>query len=203
MIKNPYSVLSERISYDNLQQISEMITLHCLKSQLKFGSSHTVKLYHEFINDLNRLNDKTHRFSDAYDLTQEVIYFLYPFIGYKLSDEFVTKKGKTSTIKHAAYNLICRNLGRIKSYSMHNYDIEFFNNKIKIDLEFYTDKDYTEVDKKVKKLKLTKTEKKALDGYLVGLPTGEIANFLKITRSAVYQARKKIQKKYETIFLKL
>ena len=67
---NPYNVLSENISLDNIQKMAELITLKCLRGRYSYAQRSLEKLYIGLVNDLNRSNHSTHTFSDAYDLVQ-------------------------------------------------------------------------------------------------------------------------------------
>ena len=91
---NPYHVLSETISFDNVQQIGELITLKALRGFLAFSRQSFEKLYIAYVKDLNRLNYPTHTFSDAYDLAQTAICFLCDFIGKELTDVYSIKNGR-------------------------------------------------------------------------------------------------------------
>ena len=103
---NPYSVFSETISLENIQQIGELITLKCLRGYCSYSRKTFHQLYIPYVQDLNRRNYPGHTFSDAYDLAQTAICFLLDFIGKKLSDVYTVKKRKIITIKRAAYNLV-------------------------------------------------------------------------------------------------
>ena len=95
---NPYNVLSENISFHNVQQIAEMITLKTLRGRYAYARHSLEWLYVGFIKDLNRSNDSSHIFSDAYDLVQTAICFLCEFIGKSLNDVYKVKNGKNITI---------------------------------------------------------------------------------------------------------
>ena len=73
---NPYNVLSETISCENVQQIGEMLTLKALRGLSKYPRVCYQQLYLSYIQDLNRRNYPAHTFSDAYDLAQTAICFL-------------------------------------------------------------------------------------------------------------------------------
>ena len=77
---NPYNVLSEIISFENVQQMGEMITLKTLRGYCTYSRQNFEKLYISFIRDLNRYHNPMHTFSDAYDLAQTAICFLCEFI---------------------------------------------------------------------------------------------------------------------------
>ena len=103
-LSNPYDVLSETISFENVQQIGELITLKCLRGYCAYSRRNFEHLYTGYVRDLNRRNNPTHTFSDAYDLAQNAICFLCEFIGKELTNVYTIKNGKVITIKQATYN---------------------------------------------------------------------------------------------------
>jgi len=66
---NPYDVLSETISFENVQLMGEMITLKTLRTRYAYARKALDWLYVGLVKDLNRGNDSEHVFSDAYDIT--------------------------------------------------------------------------------------------------------------------------------------
>ena len=96
---NPYNVLSETISFENVQQIGELITLKCLRGYCAYSRQTFEHLYTGYVRDLNRRNNPEHIFSDAYDFAQNAICFLCEFIGKELTDVYTIKNGKVITIK--------------------------------------------------------------------------------------------------------
>ena len=81
---NPYDVLSETISFENVQLMGEMITLKTLRSYFAYSRQGLDWLYVGLVKDLNRNNDSNHVFSDAYDFVQNAVCFLCEFVGKKL-----------------------------------------------------------------------------------------------------------------------
>ena len=51
---NPYSVLAETISFENVQQIGEMITLKALRGLSQYPHACYQQLYLSYIQDLNQ-----------------------------------------------------------------------------------------------------------------------------------------------------
>lgn len=123
---NPYNVLSETISFENVQQIGELITLKCLRGYCAYSRQNFEKLYTGFVRDLNRRNYPKHIFSDAYDIAQTAICFLCEFIGKKLTDVYTVKNGKVITIKHAVYNLVSRHVNRLRRHNKRSCDIDYY-----------------------------------------------------------------------------
>ena len=81
---NPYDVLSETISFENVQLMGEMITLKTLRGRFAYSRQGLDWLYVGLVKDLNRGNDANHVFSDAYDFVQNAVCFLCKFIDKKI-----------------------------------------------------------------------------------------------------------------------
>ena len=197
---NPYHVLSETISFDNVQQIGELITLKALRGFLAFSRQSFEKLYIAYVKELNRLNYPVHTFSDAYDLAQTAICFLCDFIGKELTDVYTIKNGKVITIKQATYALVCRHVNRMRRHTQRSCDIELQSETLSVDIDHYQEKDYTKVDNTILKLGLTTIEQETLDCYMGGMSCKEIAEFLDIDRVAVWRRRQRLQVKYKALF---
>ena len=197
---NPYHVLSETISFDNVQQIGELITLKALRGFLAFSRQSFEKLYIAYVKDLNRLNYPAHTFSDAYDLAQTAICFLCDFIGKELTDVYSIKNGKVITIKQATYALVCRHVNRMRRHTQRSCDIDLHSETLSVDIDHYEEKDYTEVDNKIELLNLKPRDRIVLDCYMAGMTCCEIAEFLDIDRVTVWRRRQRAQVKYKALF---
>ena len=197
---NPYNVLSETISFENVQQIGELITLKTLRGYCAYSRQNFEKLYTGYVRDLNRRNYPTHTFSDAYDLAQTAICFLCEFIGKDLTDVYMVKNGKIITIKQAAYTLVCRHVDRMRRHNRRACDIENYANKLSVEIEHHQEKNYTEVDNKIELLNLQPHDRVVLDCYMAGMTCCEIAEFLDISRITVWRRRQRAQVKYKALF---
>ena len=197
---NPYNLLSEIISLDNIQKMGELITLKCLRGRYAYARRTLERLYVGLVNDLNRSNHSTHVFSDAYDLVQNAICFLFDFIGKSLNDTFTVKNGKIITIKQATYNLVSCQIGRMYKNIIRLCDIENCAEELSVEIDAYQEKDYTEVDKKIELLNLKPRDRVVLDCYMAGMTCHEIAEFLDIDRITVWRRRTRAQVKYKALF---
>ena len=197
---NPYHVLSETISFDNVQQIGELITLKALRGFLAFSRQSFEKLYIAYVKDLNRLNYPAHTFSDAYDLAQTAICFLCDFIGKELTDVYTIKNGQEITIKQATYSLVSRLIDRMRRHLDRSCNIELCSEELSVEIDYYEEKDYTEVDNKIERLGLKPRDRVVLDCYMAGMTCNEIAEFLDISRITVWRRRTRAQVKYKTLF---
>ena len=197
---NPYSVLSEIISFENVQQMGEMITLKTLRGRYAYARYAFEWLYVGLIKDLNRDNDTHHVFSDAYDLVQTAVCFLCEFVGKSLTDVYTVKNGQEITIKHAVYNLVSRHVNRMRRHNRRSCDIDYFAEELSVDIDHCQEKDYTEVDNKIKLLNLKPRDRVVLDCYMAGMTCCEIAEFLEIDRVTVWRRRQRAQIKYKALF---
>ena len=197
---NPYNVLSEIISFENVQQMGEMIALKTLRGRYDYARQTLEWLYVGFVKDLNRSNDSHHVFSDAYDLAQTAICFLCEFVGKKLTDIYMIKNGQEITIKKATYLLVGRTIDRMRRYMSRSRDINDYTEELSVEIDHYEEKDYTEVDNKIELLNLKPRDRAVLDCYMAGMTCNEIADFLDIDRITVWRRRTRAQVKYKALF---
>ena len=198
---NPYNVLSEIISFENVQQMGEMIALKTLRGRYAYARQTLEWLYVGFVKDLNRGNDSHHVFSDAYDLAQTAICFLCEFVGKSLNDVYMIKNGQEITIKRATYLLVGRTIDRMRRYMSRSRDINDYTEELSVEIDHYEEKDYTEVDNKIELLNLKPRDRAVLDCYMAGMTCNEIAEFLDIDRITVWRRRTRAQVKYKALFL--
>ena len=197
---NPYNVLSEIISFENVQQIGELITLKTLRGRYAYDRQNLEWLYLGLIKDLNRCNNPTHTFSDAYDLVQTAICFLCEFIGKELNNVYTIRNGKEISIKQATYTLVGRHIDRIHRHMNRSCDINLYSEELSVEIDHYEEKDYTEVDSKIELLNLKPRDRTVLDCYMAGMACHEIAEFLDISRITVWRRRMRAQVKYKALF---
>ena len=197
---NPYDVLSETISFENVQLMAEMIALKTLRGRYAYARYSLEWLYVGLIKDLNRGNDARHVFSDSYDLVQTAVCFLCEFVGKKLTDVYMVKNGQETTIKQATYSLVSRLIDRMRRHFDRSCNIEFCAEELSVEIDHYEEKDYTEVDNKIERLGLKPRDRTVLDCYMAGMTCNEIAEFLDISRITVWRRRTRAQVKYIALF---
>ena len=197
---NPYNVLSKIISFENVQQMGEMIALKTLRGRYAYARQTLEWLYVGFVKDLNRDNDSRQVFSDAYDLAQTAICFLCEFVGKSLNDVYMIKNGQEITIKKATYLLVGRTIDRMRRHMSRSRDINDYTEELSVEIDHYEEKDYTEVDNKIELLNLKPRDRAVLDCYMAGMTCNEIADFLDIDRITVWRRRTRAQVKYKALF---
>ena len=197
---NPYNVLSEIISFENVQLMGEMITLKTLRGRYAYSRQGLDWLYVGLVKDLNRGNDAHHVFSDAYDLAQTAICFLCEFVGKSLNDVYMIKNGQEITIKRAMYLLVGRTIDRMRRHMSRSRDINDYTEELSVEIDHYEEKDYTNVDNKIELLNLKPRDRAVLDCYMAGMTCNEIADFLDIDRITVWRRRTRAQVKYKALF---
>ena len=197
---NPYNVLSKTISFENVQQIGELITLKCLRGYCAYSRQNFEKIYTSYVRDLNRRNNPEHIFSDAYDFAQNAICFLCEFVGKSLNDVYMIKNGQEITIKRATYLLVGRTIDRMRRHMSRSRDINDYAEELSVEIDHYEEKDYTEVDNKIELLNLKPRDRAVLDCYMAGMTCNEIAEYLDIDRITVWRRRTRAQVKYKALF---
>ena len=196
---NPYDVLSEPISFENVQLMAEMITLKTLRGYFAYSHQGLNWLYVGLVKDLNRGNDSNHIFSDAYDFVQNAVCFMCEFVGKKLTDVYTVKNGREITIKQATYSLVNRSIDRMSRHITRHCDINEYTEELSVEIDHYEEKDYTEVDNKIERLGLKPRDRVVLDCYMAGMTCNEIAEFLDVDRVTVWRRRQRAQVKYAEI----
>ena len=197
---NPYDVLSETISFENVQLMGEMIALKTLRGRYAYTRYSLEWLYVGLVRDLNRSNNTNHVFSDAYDLVQTAVCFLCEFVGKQLIDVYRVKNNEVITIKTAVYRLVSRHIERMRRHIARHCDINDYTEELSVEIDHYQEKDYTEVDNKIELLNLKPRDRTVLDCYFAGMTCNEIAEFLDISRITVWRRRTRAQVKYKALF---
>ena len=186
------------ISAKNIQKIGEVIALTCIKTVIVRSGKDLHYLYKGLLRDINRPKDDLSPFSNAYDIAQETMLFLCEHIGKKLGDDYITKYGKTITIRSACFRHTDRYLE--KQYTRHitntvSLDEQITSETVKT-LDDEQKNDYTAVDGLIAKMKLTAVEYETLCSYMAGLTYLEITRLLNVNRTTIWRRRMSLQRKY-------
>ena len=88
----------------------------------------------------------------------------------------------------------------MRRYNSRACDIDNYAEFLSVEIDHYEEKDYTEVDNKIKLLNLKPRDRAVLDCYFAGMNCVEIADFLDITRVTVWRRRQRVQVKYKSLF---
>ena len=185
------------ISAENIQKIGEVIALTCIKTVIVRSGKDLHYLYKGLLRDMNRSKDDLSPFSNAYDIAQEAMLFLCQHIGEKLGDDYITKYGKTTTIRSACFR--CTDNYLEKQYTRHIINTVSLDERIMEGTAMLDDEqknDYTAVDGLIAKMKLTAVEYETLCAYMAGLTYLEITRLLNVNRTTIWRRRMSLQRKY-------
>ena len=188
------------ISAENIQKIGEVIALTCIKTVIVRSGKDLHYLYKGLLRDMNRSKDDLSPFSNAYDIAQEAMLFLCQHIGEKLGDDYITKYGKTTTIRSACFR--CTDNYLEKQYTRHIINTVSLDERIMEGTAILDDEqknDYTAVDGLIAKMKLTAVEYETLCAYMAGLTYLEITRLLNVNRTTIWRRRMSLQKKYALV----
>ena len=186
------------ISAENIQKIGEVIALTCIKTVIVRSGKDLHYLYKGLLRDMNRSKDDLSPFSNAYDIAQEAMLFLCQHIGKKLGDNYITKYGKTTTIRSACFR--CADNYLEKQYTRHIINTVSLDERITTESETTLDdeqkNDYTAIDGLIAKMKLTAVEYETLCAYMAGLTYLEVTRLLNVNRTTIWRRRMSLQRKY-------
>lgn len=146
-----------------------------------------------------RSADPENLYSDAYDIVQTVICFLCEHIGDSMHDVYKTDtNGKPVTLQNEAFRIAWRCFGDIRNQLSHTVQFDKCQPKdIAEEMEaFAEERDFAKADKIIRKMHLTEGEKAVLDCYLCGMGHSEIARYLNVNRTTVWNRRNKLREKY-------
>ena len=125
------------ISAENVQKMGEVIALTCIKTVIVRSGKDLHYLYKGLLRDMNRSKDDYSPFSNAYDIAQEAMLFLCQHIGGKLGDGYITKYGKTTTIRSACFR--CADNYLEKQYTRHIINTVSLDERITAETETILD----------------------------------------------------------------
>ena len=199
--KRDFAVFQERISSENIQEMSELLALAETKRLIAFMGYHAEKAHIYLCRDIFLKNEQGYVLSDSYDLVQSVAVFLYEHCGKLLDDTFsVSKKGRKITIKFECYRIIARQICRKYRISVRCVSLENAAVKRLPERPAAVESDHTAADKLVASLNLTDNMAAALEHRVTGLSYPEIAKLLSRAVSTVYEYFTKMRARYSAIY---
>jgi DNA-binding CsgD family transcriptional regulator len=187
------------ITAENVKDFGEVIAITALKKVMVYTGKSLGKLYAGLIHDVFDYKDVSDTYSDGYDIAGEAICFLCGHIGKRLEDEFKTdRKGRVITIKQACYRDVFNFIDkqRMHIYNTESYDNLTYHEEPYVDFKDNQDKDYSTIDKIIKRMHLSQGQLDTLNCYMAGMTFVEIAQFLSVNLSTVWRRRLQLQQKY-------
>ena len=186
------------ISAENVQKMGEVIALTCIKTVIVRSGKDLHYLYKGLLRDMNRSKDDYSPFSNAYDIAQEAMLFLCQHIGGKLGDGYITKYGKTTTIRSACFR--CADNYLEKQYTRHIINTVSLDERITSEpaktLDDEQKNDYTAFDSLISKMHLTAVEYETLSILMAGFTMLQIGQILNVNRTTIWRRRMSLQRKY-------
>lgn len=195
-----YSVLTEIISSENVQEMAELLAFKETKWLVsKLGEFASITRHNLYLDVMNK-NTRGYVLSDSYDLVQTVSVFLCEHFGEYLDDYYYsTKKGKEVTLKFHCYHLIDRALCRKHSRSKSNLSFETLSRATlpKAQINIFEDSaDYTAVDNIVSQLNLPEHFVTILNCRMSGMSFPEIGRIVNRCTSTVWSDLNAIKNRY-------
>ena len=198
-----YKVLTEKISPDNVAEMSELIALYETKALIGFMGYHAEKTYKQLCRDIFGKNESDYNFSDSYELVQSVALFLCDHFGEYLDDVlYISQKGKPRTIKIECYRIVTLMLARGHRAYCRCQCFEFTKEEPELVYEQPADEeqDCSRANEIVTSLNLTENMSLALDYRMSGLSYPEIAKLLSRAVGTIYEYFEKMRARYSAIY---
>ncbi len=198
-----FNIQKETISPDNVLTMAEIIAFTETRYLIGYMGSRMQRLYADLYSDIKNKHNKSHVFSDGYDLVQEGALFLCGHYGEHLYDVLgYTKKGKKITVRIACIKKMMKLINRKWSdnYRCMSADNLTPENEPSVEINDETPQDYTLYDKIVESLNLTDNMKLALECRIAGLSYPEIGRILERAQSTVFEYFIKMRQRYKAIY---
>ena len=193
-----YKTLKERISFENVNRISELIVLRAIRTHCGYDRKYD-KLYKGLLSDMFKSKGEEHTFSDAYDLVQDVNIFLLSHIGRQVDEVlYFDKKGFPITICKACYKIVDQYAWSVFRDSKNCVSlIDAVKYETIPDMLYDKEESFENVEQLITNMKLSEAEHQTLMLFFNGLHTNvEIAKILGVTTNAIFYRRKRLQNKY-------
>ena len=192
-----YKTLKERISFENVNRISELIVLRAIRTHCGYDHKFD-KLYKGLLRDIFNRRTEQDTFSDAYDLVQDVNIFLLSHIGRQVDEVlYFDKKGFPVTICKACYKIVDRYAWTvIRDSSVFCQLDETIDYDTVPELFYDTEQAYDKVESLINAMNLSTDEEETLRLLYNKVSARNIADILSIRFQTVYLRRKRIQQKF-------
>ena len=193
-----YKILKEKISFENVNRISELIVLRAIRTHCGYDRKYE-KLYKGLLRDIFNRRTEEDTFSDAYDLVQDVNIFLLSHVGRQVDEVlYFDKKGFPITICKACYKIVDHYAWSVYRDSKNCMSlIEAVKYETIPDMFYDKEESFENVEKLIESMKLSEAEHQTLMLFFTSLYTNvEIGKLLGVTTNAIFYRRKRLQNKY-------
>lgn len=203
MKQRDFNILKETISPQNVQVMSELITIQEIKFLIGYIGAPMITMRNNLLKDFYYKSEPNYQISDSYDLVQECTLFLCKHFGKKLSDvHHIDKKGRKITIEMQAIRCMNKLINRQSRSAKTeiSLDVLIERNTPIVEIPVENNNDYSNVDRIIKNLNLNETQALALECRMNGMSYPEIASVINRAISTSYDMLKFIQKRYRSIY---
>ena len=198
VVERSFSVLSEKISSENVQAMSELLSLIETKWLIGRTGGFALSIHQRLYSDIVNKDVEGYVLSDSYDLVQTVALFLCEHIGERLDDYcYSTRSGKKVTIKVHCFHLVARAVCTRYRRSKTNRSFEALSGAIEPRTYMNNEAtDYTKFDGILAQLNLNDYYLTILNCRMSGMSFPEIGRIVNRQISTVWVALNKIKKQY-------
>ena len=186
------------ITSENVKHFGELIAISAIKKVMPYCGEEMFQLYKGLIHDTFSEKPVDEPYSNGYDLAMTAICFLCEHMGETLDTEFVSKYGKTITIRLACYREVYNYIQKLRVHVYNNIELDSLSpsQEPTIEMEQQEETDYSTYDALLKRMHLNKGQQETLNCYMAGMTFVEIAKFLSVNKATVWRHRQQLQQKY-------
>ena len=198
VVERSLTVLSEVISRDNVQTMSELLALSETKWLIGRTGGFALRIHQRLYGDIMNKDVEGYVLTDSYDLVQTVALFLCEHIGERLEDYcYSTRNGKRVRIKIHCYRLVDRAVCTRYRRSKTNRSFEALSGAIEPRTYMNNEvMDYTKFDVIIARLNLNDYYLTILNCRMSGMSFPEIGRIVNRQISTVWVALNKIKRQY-------
>ena len=191
----------EVITPENVRRRGEYTAIKAVMSKFALdGSGYMQRTYRNLIRDMDFIEQQDYVLTDSYEIAQEAILFLCGYIGRKLTDTVIDRKGEQITILWACFRhvsaYLSRNIRKVNNYVQMD-DLSKHQITIPFEWEIAEEKEgYAVVNEKIKMMKLTERQAEVLACRMSCGSQEKTAQALSLARTTIRDSLKYIKIKY-------
>ena len=110
---------AQPITEHNVRLMGELAAVNAIRTLLPYYGEQMDRLYRALFKDIHSMNNPEYTFSDAYDVAQTAVCFLWELKGRKVTENYGISHNKNITILTACYRVLNKYLEQFRQKILH------------------------------------------------------------------------------------
>lgn len=195
---------AQPITEHNVRLMGELAAVNAIRTLLPYYGEQMDRLYRALFKDIHGMNNPEYTFSDAYDVAQTAVCFLWEFKGRKVTENYGISHNKNITILTACYRVLNKYLEQFRQKILHTKQTNVSDDRHGLaapaTVRQIREEAYLKLDTIMNAMNMTERQREIIGHYMSGLTSIEIAKLVGIHHGSVRQMRIYIRKKYIACF---